>query len=312
MAEQRLIDKMSIPLTRVLGFKTRRDDEDSSNVDSRVSLSRELFDRYRTGTRATWAKRFEEANRFRNGVQWTAKQITALKNRGHSPMVVNYMNAIIETAKALLTYHKPQFRATGREDSDRETSAAFADLFQWVWDVSTGNEHLKRAIDDYYVGGAGFLQVYQDVHADMGKGEVKFRALNPLNVYIDPNSQDVYCRDAAHILVRQILTDEQAMQIFPQFKAIIKRANQSEDYDYPSTDLEATEDQAFNDSVEDGGYHKKREYIERYTRVKVSMYHVYEPDVGREFVFHDDEFENYAQEPAVFDAKGRRREALHW
>ena len=121
----------------------------------------------------------------------------------------------METAKSLLTYNSPQFRSTAREDSDRDTAKVFSDLFSWVWSQSSGDEELKKVIDDYYVGGMGVLNVYQDPDADMGKGEVYIKGVNPLDVYIDPNSKDVYARDAANILVVKYITDEQAMQQYP-------------------------------------------------------------------------------------------------
>ena len=67
----------------------------------------------------------------------------------------------------------------------------------------------------------GVLQVYQDPDADMGKGEVYIKSINPLDVYIDPNAKDVYARDAAHILVTTYMTDEQAMQVYPEFMILL-------------------------------------------------------------------------------------------
>lgn len=66
-----------------------------------------------------------EDEQFRAGVQWTKDQIDVLKKRGQSPIVVNRLHPIIETAKALLTFNKPQFRTTGRDDSDRATAKIF-------------------------------------------------------------------------------------------------------------------------------------------------------------------------------------------
>ena len=48
------------------------------------------------------------------------------------PIVVNRIHPIVETAKSLLTYNSPQFRSTGREDSDRDTAKVFSDLFQYI------------------------------------------------------------------------------------------------------------------------------------------------------------------------------------
>ena len=104
-------------------------------------------------------------------------------------------------------------------------------------------KNLKKIIDDYYVGGMGVMQVYQDPDADLGKGEVYIKSLNPLDVYIDPNAKDIYARDAANILVTTYMTDEQAMQVYPEFYDIIEQSamHPDESDDYPVTNLAATE-----------------------------------------------------------------------
>ena len=149
-----------------------------------VQMSKELWTQYNT-SRDTWAQRFQEALEFRAGAQWTKEQQESLESRGQAAIVVNRIHPIVETAKALLTYNSPQFRSTGREDSDRRTAKVFSDLFQYIWQISQGDLELKQAIDDYYVGGMGALQVYQDPDADNGKGEVMVKSVDPLNLYID-------------------------------------------------------------------------------------------------------------------------------
>jgi len=167
-------------------------------------------------------------------------------------------------------------------------------LFSWVWDQSTGNEELKRVIDDYYVGGMGVVNCFQDPMADLGKGEVYIKSLNPLDVFIDPNSKDPYARDAAHIMVAKHLTDEQAMQLYPDFMDIIEdsSSHQADKEEYPTTDLAATEGQIFKGD-DDNRYHTKRKFIERYTKELHSYYNVFEPFSYEEFLFTAEEYEEY-------------------
>jgi len=167
-------------------------------------------------------------------------------------------------------------------------------LFQYIWQISAGDEELKQAIDDYYVGGMGVLQVYQDPDADMGKGEVYIKSINPLDVYIDPNAKDVYAKDAANILVTTYMTDEQAMQIYPEFTDIIEQSamHPDESDDYPVTNLAATEGQLFTtDGTET--VHNRRQYIERYSKQMDSYYNCYEPFSQQEHLLTEEEYEEY-------------------
>ena len=249
---------------------------DSYETPEEVQLTQEIYTEYKS-SRELWAQKFQEAVEFRAGAQWTNEEQEVLESRGQAPIVVNRIHPIVETAKSLLTYNSPQFRTTAREDSDRKTAKVFSDLFQYIWQHSSGDEELKRIIDDYYVGGMGVMQVYQDPQKDLGKGEVCIKALNPLDVYIDPNSKDVYARDAAHILVCKYMTDEYAELVYPEYMDIIEQSNPDDNQDdYPVTNLAATEGQMFS-GTDDTRMHTKRRYTERYTRTTAYYYNVYEP-----------------------------------
>ena len=260
-----------------------------------VEISQIVLKDYKS-SRELWAEKFAEAIEFRAGAQWTLEEKEILEGRGQAPIVVNRIHPIVETAKSLLTYNYPQFRSTGREDSDRQTAKVFSDLFQYIWQNSSGNEELKKIIDDYYVGGMGVMNVYQDPMADFGKGEVLCKSINPLDVFIDPNATDSYARDAAHILVSKWITDEQAEQIYPEWMDIIEdsASENSAKESYPTTDLASTEGQIFQGDEEDD-LHTKRKYIERYTK-ELHMYaNVFEPFSNREFLFNNYEFNKYQQ-----------------
>lgn len=265
----------------------------ADNIDPEVELSKEVYTEY-DSSREMWAQKYQEAIEFRAGAQWTLEEQEVLESRGQAAIVVNRIHPIVETAKSLLTYNSPQFRASAREDSDRGTAKVFSDLFQYIWQKSVGDEELKQTIDDYYVGGMGCFLVYQDPMADLGKGEVCLKSINPLDVYIDPNAKDVYARDAAHILVVKTLTDEQAERIYPEYMDIIYDSELEVDArDHrPSTDLAATEGQQFYGD-EENRYHDKRRYTERYTKSLEFYYNVYEPFSNREFIYTPKEWDQY-------------------
>lgn len=62
-------------------------------------------------------------------------------------------------------------------------------LLEYIWQISEGNTVLRRVVDDYYVTGLGAALVYVDPMMDMGKGEVCIHDVDPLDIYIDPNSR---------------------------------------------------------------------------------------------------------------------------
>ena len=292
-------------------------DYESGNFESReihedVQQTKELWIQYNS-SRDPWAQKFQESVEFRAGAQWTQEQQESLEARGQAPIVVNRIHPIVETARALLTYNSPQFRSTGREDSDRDTSKVFSDLFQDIWQISQGDLELKQAIDDYYVGGMGALMVYQDPDADMGKGEVKIKALNPLDIYFDPNCKDRFCRDAANIIYASYMTDEAAKQLYPEFEDLIENSTEEPEAsdDYPTTNLSKSVGQIFPGDVEDRA-HTVRRYLERYTKEMHSLYNAFEPFSEREYLFTAEEFKIYEAELYVVVRKATGEETIIW
>ena len=148
-----------------------------------VQKSERLIEEYHS-QRSNWATQAMEDDEFRNNEQWKTDHLSTLKARAQSPVVDNVVYPAVEQAKALLTANKPKFQSTGREDSDKKVGRLFADLMTYIWDTSMGNVELKQAIDDYYVKGMGAIQVYLDPMCDYGRGEIMFKALDPLNLYI--------------------------------------------------------------------------------------------------------------------------------
>jgi len=161
-----------------------------------IQETQELFRLY-SDKRTTWGEHAQEDREFRLGKQWTQEQIELLKSRGQAPIVVNRIHPAVETAKAFLTSRNPSFKIFSKEDSDTKTSTAFTALLEHIWHASSGNMELRQSVDDYYVIGMGCLLGYIDPMKDMGKGEVCIKSIDPLDVYIDPNSRDPFCDDAS-------------------------------------------------------------------------------------------------------------------
>ena len=190
-----------------------------------VKISEDLLRDY-SSVRDSWANQAAEDNEFRNGAQWPKSQIDSLRQRAQEPLVVNVIYPAVEQAKAMLTSNSPRSQSTGREGSDVETGQVFSDLMSWVWENSKGNTELKQAIDDYYVKGMGCFMVHHDPLAVFGKGDIFVKAIDPLDVYIDPSSQDAYSRDASSIIVSKLYSEKHLLSMYPDLEEIIRTATE--------------------------------------------------------------------------------------
>ena len=263
-----------------------------------------LFKTY-SNNRDTWAIHAQEDREFRYGKQWSSEQRATLEARGQAPIVVNRIHPAVEAAKAMLTTNKPSFRVSPREDSDNKTAQAVNGMLEYIWHISDGDQVLRNVIDDYYVTGMGCLLTYQDPLKDSGKGDICLRDIDPLNVYIDPNSRDRGCEDAENIIISRLFTKDQAKKLYPMYeKAIANASTDSFVSDMPQTTREDDGEAIFPEDSETQTrttFGEGDEYIrgyERYRKVHKELHRIHETWNGREELIDDEAFQVYISKPA--------------
>jgi hypothetical protein len=268
--------------------------------DSLVTESEKLLDQYH-GERTDWATQAMEDDEFRNNQQWKSKHITTLEQRAQSPIVDNVVHPAVEQAKALLTANKPKFQSTGRDDSDTKVGRIFSEIMSYIWDKSNGNVELKQIVDDYYVKGMGVMQAYMDPMKDFGRGEVCFHSVDPLDVYIDPNASDTFCRDASNIMIAKIFTGSQLIDLYPQTEEMINDMEQSKNDRYPAQSRRGQLDQTIGPIQSDNFATDERYYevIDRYQKVKLPYYHIVDTVINQEYIFNEQDFSEYTEQPAI-------------
>ena len=141
------------------------------------------------------------------------------------------------------------------------------------------------------------MLVYQDPLKDDGKGEVCFKDIDPLDVYVDPNSRDRLYDDAESIIISRLFTRDQAKSMYPMYEKAIKNATSDQQTDRPVTTRDDNEQTAWPDDVmtrEDTDYIRG---YERYMKIVVSKFRVFEQFSGREYLFNDEEFTSYIKRP---------------
>ena len=272
-------------------------------IHPEVRLTQDLFSNY-SSARSDWAKQASEDAEFRAGKQWSDKQVKSLRARAQDPLVVNVIHPAVEQAKAMLTANAPKFQSTGRDNSDTEVGRVFSDLMAWVWDISNGNTELKQAIDDYYVKGMGVMVAYILREADFGKGEVYINSVDPLSVYFDADSQDPFCRDASNIIIAKRMTEKELIEIYPEFEDNIKESTQTSHINEESDNRfglmkEDVLPKSRKQGMLDIDFERELEVFERYTKVKIPYYRIFDPLSNDEKLLTDPQYAEYREEPAV-------------
>ena len=270
-----------------------------------VTETLDLFDKY-SSKRDTWAQHAKEDKEFRLGRQWTAEQRETLESRGQAAIVINRIHPAVESAKAMLTSNRPSFRCAPREDSDNKVAQVISNLLKYMYDISDGRAVIRQAVDDYYVMGLGYLHVYQDPMMDMGKGEVCFHDVAPLDVYVDPNSRSRYFDDAENIIISKLFTKEQAKALYPMYAEKIENSTSkgaygnANDWNAPATEREDDGEIQF---PEDVGRLNEKDYIrgyERYYKIDVKEFRIFESFSKKEDLLNEEAFMQYVQQKAYY------------
>ena len=279
-----------------------------------TQYTQDLFSDY-SSARKLWSRQAVEDSEFRSGKQWKKEQVNALRARAQEPLVVNVIHPAVEQAKAMLTSNAPKFQSTGRDTSDTKVGRIFSDLMAWVWDISVGNAELKRCIDDYYVKGMGVMMSYIKPDADFGRGEVMVKSIDPLSVYIDPDAEDPFCRDASNIVVAKRMTEKELIEMYPEFEETIRASQETShisDYDENRFGLfdEEVVPQSRKQSLLNVDDERELEVFERYTKIKTPYYKIFDPFENREIIINDPQYAEYREEPAVILTTAKDQQIL--
>lgn len=266
---------------------------------TQAQISEDLYSDYRSSQRTSWGEQVQDDRAFALGAQLEQEDSDALENANQYTGAVNEITPSIDLVVAMLTENNPRFQFVGSEKSDAKIAADVSDLHYHIWDNSNGTQILEKAVYDFEEGGMGALMAYPDYHADLGKGEIKITDLEILDLYIDPKSKKPDCSDAEHIMIVKNLSEGQIKSLIPNFK--FEGVAQISADQYPEPTRAMNEDQVLStdDSIEEVRYR----VIDRYTKIKVKRFNVYDPISDFENILDREDYQEYLQKPAFIIIK---------
>ena len=281
--------------------------------DFRAKEIRELFDRW-SNAREDWDVAAREDIDFYLGNHFSADEADELSSRNQSAVPMDRLYSAIEQFKAIITSKPPKFSAVGREDSDTKLAHVWKVILEYIWDISDGDEQFKQAVHDYAVTGLGYFYAYIDKEADYGRGEIKFRHLNPFKVYVDPNSRDRYFDDATGMMVSHIMSKMQLLDAYPQLGQPIEEGEETllidkietvSEEDWPDNSNKRTMASFTPDVVKDYDYQgssQKYRLIEHYSKVKVPYYRLLDKRNNQEKIVSKEQFDALSQDKQFLGA----------
>lgn len=264
-----------------------------------AQISEDLYTKYNSSERQNFASQVQDDRAFALGAQLEQEDSDALENANQYTGAVNEVTPSIDLVVAMLTENNPRFQFVGSEKSDSKIAADIADLHYHIWENSSGTQILEKAVYDFEEGGMGALMAYPDYHADLGKGEIKITDLEILDLVIDPKSKKPDCSDAEHIMIVKNLTPDQIKSLIPNFNFEGVSAVTADEYPEPTRAMNEDQVLSVDGTIEEIRYR----VIDRYTKIKVKRFNVYDPISDFEKIYDKEEYEEYRNKPAFIIVK---------
>ena len=272
--------------------------------DKRALTNQELFDRYRND-RQGWEVDAREDLDFYLGNHFSESESNELAARNQADVPMDRISPAVERLKSMLTSRPPSFTVVPREDSDSSLAYLWREIMGFVWQNSDGDAQVKQGIHDYCVVGLGYLYTYIDYDADFGKGDVKFSYLDPFRVYVPASSRDRFFSDADNVILSTVLSEDQVLNLYPELgesidpetgepidRLIDSISTYAHDNDYPDGINKNSMNSYTPDVVKgytDANY-KQFQILERFRKVKVPFYRLYDNQSGQEFIVDEADF----------------------
>ena len=248
--------------------------------------------------RSEWDVEARDSVDFFLGNHYSQEESDALRAVGQGDFVIDRVYAAIEKLKSLLTSRSPKYSAVGREDSDSRISNVWRTILEYIWDISDGDTQFKQAVHDYATAGMGYLYAYIDPEADYGRGEVKYTYVDPFRVYVDPASRHRYADDASGIILSTILTEDQLVNMYPQVEPFLQDIESYYDEeDYPESGRKNSSQSFTPDVTYESEYNRVNKYriLERFMKVKVPFYRVFNKQDGSEVILDVDKYNQFIE-----------------
>lgn len=199
----------------------------SKKEDTRVSEIMSLMTLANNSERQTWEYYVEKCSAFYNDMQLTADEIKSLEDANMPTFTINRITPAVEVMLFFLTAGKPRWKTVGRDMSgfDSDLGVLHTALSDYCWDISNGNQKYAKIMRDAIVKGKGVIHIHVDSNADRGNGEVLFDDIEPEELFVDPESTDIFSRDAKYMIVGKNFGKDFLKQQLPQYADKIENAS---------------------------------------------------------------------------------------
>ena len=179
--------------------------------------------KYSSERMASLREKIRDDFKFELGSQWDTDDVEELRKAGVKALTINKIKPIIKLLTGIERQSKSDYKALPEGGEDNISAEVATRLMKNV----VKNSYLEIKFSEQFkngcIGGMCFLEPYVDYSFDMINGDMKFKKVSPLDIYLDPHFKEYDLSDSKFIIkVTSDLSKEDLLALFPNDKAKIE------------------------------------------------------------------------------------------
>ena len=131
----------------------------AKKISKKAQRIKQLFELVNNTSRTQWEFVNQKGFDFAHDNQITSEEQAALEEQGMPTFTINRIMPVVEMLNFYATANKPRWQAIGVDGSDTDIAAVYADVADYVWDLSDGSTLYANAINDSITKSIGYLMV---------------------------------------------------------------------------------------------------------------------------------------------------------
>jgi hypothetical protein len=175
--------------------------------------------KYSSEKMASLREKIREDFKFELGNQWDAEDVETLRKAGVKALTINKLKPIIKLLTGIERQSKSDYKAFPEGSEDAITGEITTRLMKNI----VKNSNLEIKFSDVFkngaIGGMCFIEPYVDYSFDMVNGDMKFKKISPLDIYLDPHFKEYDLSDSKFLIkVTADLSKDDLIALFPSEK----------------------------------------------------------------------------------------------
>ena len=155
---------------------------------------------------------------YYNGTQWTSEEEEELRSRGQAVTTYNHIAPAVDSIIGGERQNRPQVSMIGRGKEDCEVAQVKDSLYKYIQDNTNSDDEIDKMIQDAFVTGRGWMQVFPRVLADGEFDDIYHAHVDFRDMFIDQYSKRDDMADSRYVH-QAVFTDEDIVKrSFPKYK----------------------------------------------------------------------------------------------